>query len=110
MNYCKAIQGIIDERNRQIDVEGWTPEHDDTHTNGELAKAAACYAGFADGKEIRDDTVMQQALAKLWPWFAKWWKPTTRRRNLVKAGALIVAEIQRLDRTEASTTKQPKRR
>jgi hypothetical protein len=28
----------------------------------------------------------------------EWWKPTNRRRDLVKAGALILAEIERLDR------------
>jgi hypothetical protein len=33
-----------------------------------------------------------------WPWDLKWWKPTTPRRDLVKAAALIVAEIERLDR------------
>lgn len=33
-----------------------------------------------------------------WPWHRVWWKPSTRRRNLVKAGALILAEIERLDR------------
>ncbi|MEB3421767.1 hypothetical protein VK682_24660 [Salipiger manganoxidans] len=38
------------------------------------------------------------AWLQLWPWDRKWWKPTTPRRDLVKAGALIVAEIERLDR------------
>lgn len=33
-----------------------------------------------------------------WPWDASWWKPNARRRNLVKAGALILAEIERIDR------------
>ena len=32
---------------------------------------------------------------KEWPWDAAWWKPATRQRNLVKATALIVAEIER---------------
>jgi hypothetical protein len=27
-----------------------------------------------------------------------WWKPKDRRRDLVRAAALIIAEIERLDR------------
>lgn len=38
---------------------------------------------------------------EVWPWDESWWKPTNRRRDLVKAGALILAEIERLDRAEA---------
>ena len=78
---------VIAERRRQISAECWTPEHDDAHRNGELAQAAACYA---DGE-----------FSDIWPWDESWWKPTTRRRNLVKAGALILAEIERLDRLPA---------
>lgn len=88
-----AIKDIADERQRQIESEGWTPEHDDEHDNGDLAKAAACYAV---GEEVRSSTTG----FALWPWHADWWKPApdNRRRELVKAGALIVAEIERLDR------------
>ncbi|AFQ48272.1 hypothetical protein [Burkholderia cepacia] len=40
-----------------------------------------------------------------WPktWEPSWSKPTTPRRNLVKAGALILAELERLDRVAVST-------
>lgn len=32
-----------------------------------------------------------------WPWDAKWWKPSDDPiKNLVKSGALIAAEIDRL--------------
>jgi hypothetical protein len=31
-----------------------------------------------------------------WPWSFEWWKPKDRIRNLVRAGALIAAEIDRL--------------
>lgn len=95
----KAVEDIAAERRRQIVVEGWTPEHDDSHKSGELAIAAACYAlnatDDADGPEIRF------VGAELWPWSDEWWKPSDDRRNLVKAGALIAAEIDRLDRQEA---------
>jgi hypothetical protein len=80
-----AITEIQAERQRQIEVEGWTPEHDDKHDNGELADAATCYA-------------CPSTRSLIWPWDEQWWKPTTRRRDLIKAAALIVAEIERLDR------------
>ncbi|HHG5326055.1 TPA: hypothetical protein ACPWPG_001447 [Pseudomonas aeruginosa] len=33
-----------------------------------------------------------------WPWDEQWWKPSTARRDMVKACALALAEIERLDR------------
>ncbi|ENX5130679.1 ead/Ea22-like family protein [Salmonella enterica] len=87
-----AILDVMAERQRQQSVEGWTPEHDDEHCNGELAMAAVCY--------INDTGAVNRNGGKPWgwPWDASWWKPDTRRRNLVKAGALILAEIERIDR------------
>jgi hypothetical protein len=91
----KALEDIAAERDRQIKTERWTPKHDDMHSREELAIAAACYAlGTAGVYDHRSDRV-----AMLWPWGPKRWKPSdNRRRDLVKAGALIVAEIERLDR------------
>lgn len=83
---------IVAERKRQVEVEGWTPEHDDEHGEGYLALAAAVYALPPDS---RDDDLMG-----LWPWDRSWWKPGDRIRELVKAGALIAAEIDRLQRRE----------
>ena len=97
LNFGKRNTAAIDvlaERRRQIEGEGWTREHDDKWTNGELAIAAACYAGATD-------MTIDINPAALWPWGAYWWKPTTYRRDLVKAAALIVAEIERLDREQA---------
>jgi hypothetical protein len=94
-----AIEDIAAERRRQIEVEWWTPAHDDGHDDSALAKAAACYALSGTG------VLAIGRLSKkpdLWPWDWKWWKPSDRRRDLVKAGALIVAEIERLDRAAAS--------
>lgn len=87
----KAVQEVLAERQRQIDVEGWTPEQDDRYTTGELADAAANYAAFAGQQR-------KYPYTGWWPWADSWWKPTTRRRDLVKAGALILAELERLDR------------
>jgi hypothetical protein len=88
-----VIDEIKAERDRQVSAEGWTAEHDDGHNRGELALAGACYA--ASTHPSSDARVAADAL---WPWDDKWWKPTTRRRDLIKAAALIVAEIERLDR------------
>ncbi|WP_186077525.1 hypothetical protein [Burkholderia gladioli] len=87
-----AARDVLAERARQVSVEGWTLEHDDQYTKGELAQAASLYA-VSDLK--RGDPPL------MWPWHANWWKPTTPRRNRVKATALMLAEIERLDRAEA---------
>lgn len=97
-----VIEEIAAERRRQIDGEGWAPEHDDAHRMGEMAGAAACYV--LHGVEIRNDVLRDFAkrlVRELWPWAAGWWKPKTRRHDLIRAGALIVAEIERLDRAAA---------
>lgn len=90
----QAAQDVLAERLRQIEAEGWTPEHDDAHNNGELAEAAGCYALH------HNDPGLKGAPA-WWPWHAAWWKPADPRRNLIKAGALILAELERLDRASA---------
>ncbi len=95
-----AARDVLAERQRQIDVEGWTPEHDDAHGYGDLARAAACYALTIREWRFRIDGALN-VLEYLWPWSLEWWKPTTRRRDLVKAAALILAEIERIDREEA---------
>lgn len=93
-----ALKDVIAERERQKTVKNWTAEHDDQHGNGELACAAAAYAFQAGtvGRYFSHDPI------GFWPWDEKWWKPTEPRRDLVKAGALILAEIERIDRQKAS--------
>ena len=86
-----AARDVFAERERQKSVEGWTPEHDDEHSDGQLADAAASYIL---GKEWISKI-------KIWPWSWEWWKPKDRRRDLVRAAALTIAEIERIDRTAA---------
>ncbi|WP_121142353.1 hypothetical protein [Pseudomonas aeruginosa] len=88
------------ERRRQITAEGWTPEHDDEHSHGQMARAAACYA--LAGSSAPNDGTAALLVSLAWPWDEQWWKPTTPRRDLVKACALGLAEIERLDRVAAS--------
>lgn len=90
----QAARDVLAERQRQIDKEGWAPEHDDEHDAGEMASAAACYVRArsypsASGKPAD------------WPWGACWWKPKDERSNLVRAAALLLAEIERIDRSAA---------
>ncbi len=87
------------ERRRQITAEGWTPEHDDEHSHGQMARAAACYA--LAGSSAPNDGTAALLVSLAWPWDEQWWKPTTTRRDLVKACALGLAEIERLDRAAA---------
>ena len=91
---AQAIYDLLAERVRQVDYEGWSPEYDDQHTLGELAAAAACYC---HPEPCMDET---KGVPFSWPWQRRWWKPSDRRRDLVKAGALILAEIERLDRIQ----------
>jgi hypothetical protein len=92
-----GIELIADERSRQVSQEGWTPEHDDEHSTGELAQAALCYAKYA---ELQGRS-SEQWFERDWPWDETWWKPSPDPiRNLVKAGALIAAEIDRLQRRQ----------
>ncbi|WP_375079859.1 hypothetical protein [Pseudomonas aeruginosa] len=76
------------ERRRQITAEGWTPDHDDLYCAAELPRAAAAYILNGANDEA----------PAIWPFSAKWWKPRDARSNYVRAGALILAEIERLDR------------
>lgn len=98
-----AVLDVLAERRRQIEVKGWTPEHDDDHSNGEMSLAAGLYAisaGFATkylGGETKTCPVPDG-----WPWADSWWKPTNARRDLVKSTALNLAELERLDRAERS--------
>ncbi|EOC2022920.1 TPA: hypothetical protein ACQQHD_003571 [Pseudomonas aeruginosa] len=76
------------ERRRQITAEGWTPDHDDLYCAAELPRAAAAYILSGANDEA----------PAIWPFSAKWWKPRDARANYMRAGALILAEIERLDR------------
>jgi len=106
---------IVRERLRQVSQEGWTPEHDDQHSYGELAKAAAVYAIVEQTNVIR---ILENLRSFGWPWDREWFKPFTKPSGffpevdrigcLVKAGALIAAEIDRLQRLESSQSKEPK--
>jgi len=94
-----GIELITKERQRQIEVEGWTPEHDAKHDECELAWAAVTYALPKSVTNVsRHDDSVFISLKRLffWPFEIFWFKPTDRITDLVKAGALIAAEIDRI--------------
>lgn len=106
-----VIDEISHERARQIKKEGWTLKHDDAHDRGEMARAACSYAyeaGRTEHQRMVDARIRAAGPIRedngpfppaTWPWSRARWKPTTPRRDLIKAAALIVAEIERLDRS-----------
>lgn len=94
-----AAVDVLAERQRQVSAEGWTAAHDDEYEHGELADAAGCYALSSELFDCAGEP------PRPWPWSDEWWKPTSRRRDLVKAGALILAEIERIDRAATLQTK-----
>lgn len=107
-----GIERIAAERARQIKVEGWDTDHDDEHRPEDLELAAACYAlppehrgrktvphhyEWSRGGRYNDDSnlipVGEVEVPVLWPWDGCWWKPSTRERDLEKAGALMAAAL-----------------
>jgi hypothetical protein len=113
----RAILAIRAERNRQIEVEGWSEAHDDEHNSGgELAAAAACYlrqvATYArlrlQGHHVLPGDYKETNPLQAWPWATKWWKPKDPKRDLIRVGAMVVAELERLERQEEIAPKPEK--
>lgn len=91
-----AARDVLAERQRQITTEGWTQAHDDLYSAAELPRAAAAY--ILNG--ANDDAPC------IWPFASKWWKPKDARTNYVRAGALILAEIERIDRLQSGSPEE----
>ena len=91
LDYARGADLIREERRRQIEQEGYNDLHDRHHTPQVLCRAAAGYALHEDPSKLVAD-----AAANLWPWSKEFWKPKDQLRNLVRAGALIAAAIDRL--------------
>jgi hypothetical protein len=92
---------IQEERTRQKLVEKFSDEHDDQWVNDELLDVAYCYLAYTHALTTKNYKFFIQKAFKWYPksWSEYWWKPSESKiRNLVKAGALIAAEIDRLKR------------
>jgi len=106
-----GIELIAAERKRQVTKERWTAKHDDEHEARELARAAQCYLNhYVARQHIYGNTLRLPSIidgpkayqselpSDEWPWGDKFWNPQNPLRDLVKAAALIAAEIDRLQR------------
>lgn len=89
-----AARDVLAERRRQVEVEGFTSASDDRYNDGVLAEAAGSYALHAYSPRCAFTPAW-------WPWTRASWKPGTPRQMLVKAGALILAAIEQIDRRAA---------
>ncbi len=97
----QLLNEIAAERMRQEEAEGFTLAHDDSHDLGELAAAAAAYALGAIGDRLPPGHAVNQARIGIGPWPLK---PQPPRRMLVVACALLLAEIERIDRRDGRRT------
>lgn len=99
MSESKGAMMIAEERKRQVEVEGWSAAHDDQYICGQLSDFAVCYATREYWRYAYRNPVHEMMLPTE---FRGMWKPTPddRIRELVKAGALIAAEIDRQLRFE----------
>lgn len=95
----KAMSDVMAERDRQMNAEGFTAEHDDQYEDGQLERAAAAYA-LCDCRRIG-----RWFINDIWGWSSKWWKPRSHRENLVRAAALLIAAIEKIDRASANVSK-----
>lgn len=104
LSASSALEDIAAERRRQIDERGYTTDFDERYDDGELASAAGLYAMFSrpGGFEQAQRFAAGKSAPAGWPWLAKYFRPTSPRRMLVKAGALILAEIERMDRLSSA--------
>lgn len=101
MSGPKGADLIAAERQRQIEQEDWTPEHDRAHGPTPLSRAAYCYATASASPDMG-------ARQGWWPWEEHWWKPKGPLRNLVRAGALYQAALEVADPEQTATTSSPR--
>lgn len=102
---------IAEERQRQIE-KGFTQEHDANHEVCEYVVAANCYSVAANVSysteffRTEEEKLILESIRREWPWDKESFKPTTSKRNLVKAGALIAAAIDRLQNETEGTNNE----
>ena len=102
----KAISDVLLERNRQVEKEHYSLDHDDEYVNNELIRAADSYAqhvigrGWVHDSNFGPEVYQSEEAPDLWPWDQDFWKPENPRKDLVRAAALLIAEIERIDRSK----------
>lgn len=108
-----AIRDVLAERVRQVDKEGFDEANDDGHVNRELARMAQEYVEQYVGRQwlVEHGAGCTQEYQETpvpddWPVADKWWKPKSPRQDLVRAAALLIAEIERIDRAANKRNKR----
>lgn len=103
----KAIKDVVSERNRQKNEEFYSDAQDDSYVNNELTRASASYVNHVVGRSwihlSKPSVYQSEIVPDLWPWSEQSWKPKSPRQDLVRATALLLADIDRLDRQELSS-------
>lgn len=94
----RASDDVLAERERQRSK--WGDDHDDDHDDGALADAASYLAATGDDGCVDPDDPDELAEAG-WAVQLRAKHKGDRRRQLVIAAALLLAEIERLDRWES---------
>lgn len=101
-----AVIDVLAERKRQIEQEHYSHEHDDEYDQNELLRAASSYLNHVVGRRwvcksesFGVDVYQSEGAPDLWPWGPDFWKPKDPRRDLVRAAALIIAEIEKINRS-----------
>lgn len=86
---------------RQLTRDGLPPQEADQYIDGSITHAAGAYLSIATTSfyplALRE--ILQRDAKELWPWSEESWNPSAApRKNLIRAAAYIVAEIERLAR------------
>ncbi|EXH14071.1 hypothetical protein J668_3669 [Acinetobacter baumannii 1276470-86] len=109
----QAVKDVLNERERQIIKEGYLPEFDNLYEGNELPRAASCYVDHAvsrgwvySSKDFGPEVYMDEDAAGWGPFADTFWKPKSPRQDLVRAAALLIAEIERLDREVKAESKE----
>jgi hypothetical protein len=100
-----GLRAIIAERMEQVQKHGFTLARDQNYQPSALVFAGIAYAGRA-AEQMRNNDLWHDAPPS-WPWDAAHWRPGDARANLVKAAALIWAEIDRLDHAPRNVATDP---
>ncbi|MCC5904129.1 MAG: hypothetical protein JJT87_19630 [Halomonas sp.] len=101
----KAMVKALEERLRQINEKGFTAQHDDGYTQGQLAAAAASYACIAEDILQGGKSALDGQPPAFWPWDDSWFKPSSDpKRNIEKAMALLAAQYDAIERAEVDAS------
>lgn len=101
----QAMVDVFNERQRQIEKEGYSTANDDLYRSNELVRAGAGYVNQVVGRswtynKETPEVYQNEEVPEFWPWAESFWKPKSPREDLVRAAALLIAEIERIDRKE----------